>query len=98
MRRGPSLEITRCCLTSTELPGELGHPGYGTGTIWRGALIVAKGNCTQNSISVVKIFRVFQDESSLIDDLVTRHKLRGVHHERRSEEVLGEALVPSGTW
>ena len=27
VRRGPSLVIARCCMTSTELSGELGHPG-----------------------------------------------------------------------
>ena len=60
VRRGPSLVIARCCVTSTELLGELGHPGYGAGTLWRGALIVANSNCTQYSISVVRIFRVFR--------------------------------------
>ena len=63
VRRGSSLAIkrsARCCVTSTELLRELGHPGYGAGTLRRGALIVANGNCTQNSISAVKIFRVFR--------------------------------------
>ena len=38
----------------------LEHPRFGAGTLWIGALTVANGNCTQNPISVVKIFyRVF---------------------------------------
>ena len=81
-------------MTSTELPGDLGHPGQGTGTLWRGALLVAKGNHTQNSISAVKIFRVFRVRILQINDLITRSKLRGEHHEGRSEEALEEALVP----
>ena len=34
VRRVPSLAIRskRCCMSSTELLGELGHPGYGAGT------------------------------------------------------------------
>ena len=59
VKSGPSLAVARCCVTSTEFFGELGHLGWGAGTLWRGALIVANGNCTQNSIFVVKIFRVF---------------------------------------
>ena len=42
-RRGASLVIARCCVTS---PSCL--------NLWRGALGVVSGNCTQNSISVVK--------------------------------------------
>ena len=53
------LVIARCCVTSIELPGDLGHHGQGAGTLWRGALIVAKGNRTQNSISVVKNLQSF---------------------------------------
>ena len=63
VRMGPSLAIRRStiyCVTSTELLGELWHPGYGADTLCRGALIFVNGNCTQNSISAVKIFRVFR--------------------------------------
>ena len=63
VRRGSSLAVrrrARCCVNSTELLGELGHPCYSAGTLRRGAFIVANGNCTQNSISAVKIFRVFR--------------------------------------
>ena len=58
------MAIARCCVTSTELPGDLGHPGQGAGTLWRGALLVAKGDRIQNSISGVKNFQSFKDESS----------------------------------
>ena len=56
--------IARCCVTSTELPGDLGHPGQGADILWRGALLVAKGNCTQNSISAVKNLQSLYDERS----------------------------------
>ena len=60
---------------STELLGELGHPGKGAGTFWRGVPSVANGNCTQNSISVVKILRVLKMRVFQIDVLAKRRKL-----------------------
>ena len=61
VRRGPTPEIrrsARCCIIIFRVAGELGHPGWGAGTLWWGALVDANAILSQKLIFGIKMFRV----------------------------------------